>query len=87
VVALGTFSYSLYLIHYPLLSLSYLVYRTAGLGPRTRWLALMAVSTPLCIVAASLFARVFERPFLPRRSVGAPTTASKKSATPLMPTV
>lgn len=70
-VAVGGFSYSLYLIHFPLLSLSHAALRGLGLGPNVRLFILVLVVSPLCVGAAWLFSQVFERPFLSNSSPGA----------------
>jgi peptidoglycan/LPS O-acetylase OafA/YrhL len=65
-VGLGAFSYSLYLIHVPVIDLVWL-----GLGrlaarsqspPAVQWLSLTAI--PVSLAAAYVFYRFFERPFL-----------------------
>jgi peptidoglycan/LPS O-acetylase OafA/YrhL len=66
--ALGVFSYSLYLIHAPLVVLVYrlIVAPVAASGPRAFTLMLL-VAVPVCIVVAKAFAVVFEIPFQRRR--------------------
>jgi peptidoglycan/LPS O-acetylase OafA/YrhL len=61
---LGSFSYSLYLIHYPLLAAFYLALFPFGLSPAHTFLALIAFFVPAVLFAADLFHRCFERPFL-----------------------
>lgn len=63
--ALGARSYSLYLVHFPLLSLLHLPLRAQGLGPSSRLLGLLLIGVPVCLAAASLFRMIVERPFLP----------------------
>jgi peptidoglycan/LPS O-acetylase OafA/YrhL len=62
--ALGDFSYSLYLIHMPLVALvSTLVvapYTDSGL---TAFTVTVVLVLPLCLVTARMFAAVFEKPF------------------------
>lgn len=67
VVRLGSSSYSLYLIHYPLLALAHVWLRDLGLAPGARLAVLLAAGTPGCLAAAALFARVFERAGFTRR--------------------
>jgi peptidoglycan/LPS O-acetylase OafA/YrhL len=66
-MALGGFSYSLYLIHAPLIQLIW----QYGVAPLHRsngasFLLLLAVGTPLIVAAAWLFSLIGERPFLNR---------------------
>jgi peptidoglycan/LPS O-acetylase OafA/YrhL len=63
-IGLGKRSYSLYLIHYPLLALADAALRGMAFSPSSRLLALLTLAAPLCLVAADLFHRAFERPFL-----------------------
>lgn len=60
-MAAGTISYSLYLTHAPVLAVFAALARAAHPGPTMNWLALVA-SLGCCIVAASLFYVVFEKP-------------------------
>ncbi|WP_406696000.1 acyltransferase [Singulisphaera sp. Ch08] len=62
-VALGTISYSLYLIHYPLIALGDAVMRRWLLLPETRLWGLILIVAPSILLAAALFHRIFERPF------------------------
>ena len=66
-IALGGFSYSLYLIHAPLIQLIW-QYGIAPIhcGTDASFLLLLAFGTPLIVAAAWLFSRVGERPFLSR---------------------
>ncbi len=69
-VTLGTFAYSLYLVHMPCLLLGNALvtaYLPAWQNPLHRVLAL-ALALPLIIGLARLFFLAFERPFLARRS-------------------
>jgi peptidoglycan/LPS O-acetylase OafA/YrhL len=66
-IVLGGFSYSLYLIHAPLIQLIWQV----GVAPLHRgtsasFLLLLAFGTPVIVAAAWLFSLVGERPFLKR---------------------
>ena len=73
-VALGSFSYSLYLIHFPLLAAMGRALRTRGWGAESRFSAMILVATPLSALAAYLFHMVFERPLV-RAAAGGPTSA------------
>jgi peptidoglycan/LPS O-acetylase OafA/YrhL len=64
VVALGSFSYSLYLTHFPLLALCGRALRGWSLGAETRLAAMLLAATPLCVLAAFVFHLAFERPTL-----------------------
>jgi peptidoglycan/LPS O-acetylase OafA/YrhL len=76
--SLGSFSYSLYLIHAPIVVVVYekLIAPTGarGLGAM---LATMAIAVPLSVVAARLFAAVFELPFQRHRGFAALRTAMR----------
>ena len=66
-MALGAFSYSLYLVHAPLIQVIW----QYGIAPLhrsngTAFLLLLAFGTPLIVAAAWLFSLVGERPFLNR---------------------
>lgn len=63
VVGLGAFSYSLYLIHAPLLALVDLPLLNAGFSPLLRLGLAMGVVVPLTVAIAYLFYRLFERRF------------------------
>jgi len=62
---IGAFSYSLYLVHAPLLQLfwQYLL-RPAGLAFEARFAAIVLVGMPAIVGAAYLFHRAFEKPFM-----------------------
>lgn len=74
-VALGGFSYSLYLIHAPLIQVIW-QYGVAPLhrSNTTSFLLLLALGTPLIVAMAWLFSLVGERPFL-NRPIPKPTEA------------
>lgn len=61
---LGAFSYSLYLIHFPIVTLLGLICSRAIPEGGMRAAALLTLCGPLCLSAAYLFYRVCERPFL-----------------------
>ena len=67
-VWLGVVSYSLYLIHQPLIVIvDTLLSGVAHVGPTARWWALPAVALPTVVAAAYVFHRAVERPFMPGR--------------------
>ena len=65
---IGHFSYSLYLIHSPLLALLYLVVRRLHLSVNGSLLVMMVVGMPISLGCAYLFYLAFEKPFLTKRS-------------------
>lgn len=89
-VGLGTVSYSLYLVHYPLLALADAVLRSWEWGLDARLAAHLLLASPCCVVAAYLFHRAFERPFLTPSArgvqVGAPAFARWQSGVGARPT-
>jgi peptidoglycan/LPS O-acetylase OafA/YrhL len=63
-LALGGVSYSLYLVHYPLLALADAALRSWSWSGDARLAGHLWVTSPCCLAAAYLFHRAFERPFL-----------------------
>ncbi len=64
-VLLGTFSYSLYLVHAPVLAIVHDLAARFTLTPAGMLLVLFAIGVPLAVAVAYLFYRLFERPFMP----------------------
>lgn len=64
-VWLGTFSYSLYLVHAPIVAIVHDIAAHFALSPAKMLLALFGIGVPLSIALAYLFYRLFERPFMP----------------------
>jgi peptidoglycan/LPS O-acetylase OafA/YrhL len=64
-VLLGHFSYSVYLVHLPVVALCYFAVRRLGLAPLEHVLALLALAVPASLVAGYGFHRLVERRFLP----------------------
>jgi peptidoglycan/LPS O-acetylase OafA/YrhL len=89
---LGAISYSLYLVHLPILTVlaKKVAPRYVGAhGPHT-YAFVVVIGVPLSLVAAGLFANVFELPFQRHRSWGALTAAARRALTtarPLRPVV
>jgi peptidoglycan/LPS O-acetylase OafA/YrhL len=83
----GTFSYSLYLIHAPLIQCiwQYLVH-PLGLSRNAEFLLLFLIGTPLILACAYVLYLGCERPFLPSRS-RAPINAKPTSASILPATL
>lgn len=64
IASLGFFSYSLYLMHHPILQVLY-VYRPSWIdGPVSGGVYMLAVCLPIILVACYLFSRIFEVPFM-----------------------
>jgi peptidoglycan/LPS O-acetylase OafA/YrhL len=67
-VVLGGFSYSLYLMHHPILQVMYGT-RPASIVSEWQICAyLLVVGLPIVLLGTYLFSLLFERPFMPRRS-------------------
>ena len=66
-VALGNFSYSLYLLHAPLLAGFYLLARSLNLTPLAFQVFIIGIGLPATVAACYAFHLVFERPFIQRR--------------------
>ncbi len=74
---LGLISYSLYLIHFPILTaLTRILVEFHPTAPM-RFVWILLVFVPLCVVAAYVFHLVFERPFMP--SHGRDVRATQKA--------
>ena len=67
-VGAGRFSYSLYLIHYPLLALAYAGLSRLDCSAESRLVLLGCGCCPLIVALASLFFRLFEKPFIEKKS-------------------
>ncbi len=63
-VHIGKFSYSVYLLHAPILALVALICRSLGLPVTLAHLIVITVGVPLVVLGAYLFFLAFERPFL-----------------------
>ncbi|WP_307845195.1 acyltransferase [Planomonospora sp. ID67723] len=68
----GRFSYSIYLVHAPILGVVWhFVVAPLRLPPVAAFLTILVLGTPGIILGSWLFARVFEEPFLRHRSLSA----------------
>lgn len=67
-VSPGRSSYSLYLLHSPVLALVFLLARGLELGSGAIQLFILGVGLPVSVMASHLFYLVFERPFLSQRT-------------------
>jgi peptidoglycan/LPS O-acetylase OafA/YrhL len=72
---LGAFSYSLYLIHYPIVAAVHLALRDRGLGVAGMFASLTLLAVPIALVTAYGFFYIFERPFLSKGTVAKPSAA------------
>lgn len=70
-VLLGTFSYSLYLIHAPVLAVCQAALRPLGLPPTAALALMLGLGVPAALLCSYLFHLAFERPFLSRALVKA----------------
>ncbi len=61
---LGACSYSLYLVHYPVVSLMNLFLHNRGYSANITLLLLLTLGVPISIACARIFYLLFERPFL-----------------------
>jgi peptidoglycan/LPS O-acetylase OafA/YrhL len=78
-VFIGTFSYSVYLVHAPLLQILWqYVLRPAGLGPGPMFVALMVPGACAILAFSYGFFRLFEEPFM--RKAAAPARSAKAVA-------
>lgn len=65
---LGTFSYSLYLTHFPILGLLDLWFRMCHVTPVVHLMLLVFVAVPVCVLSAYVFYFAVERHFVPHHS-------------------
>jgi peptidoglycan/LPS O-acetylase OafA/YrhL len=80
-VGLGAFSYSLYLIHYPILSLINLATLSLPLSADLRLLLQVAVATPLSMAVAYIFYLLVERRSMQARERLAPGATTQAPTT------
>ena len=73
IVFLGTFSYSLYLMHHPIAQLLYAT-RPGWVGGEIGLFWYLISSLPIILLGCWAFYLVFEKPFMPRRSTKAAPT-------------
>jgi len=86
-VRIGVFSYSLYLVHAPVLHLLWFALRPLNLSAEATFAVLALVGLPLAVVASYGFHCVFERPFMrpsapadPVAAAASPADASRATA-------
>lgn len=70
---LGRFSYSLYLIHFPILALAHRLLVCVGVEPVSRLVVMMLVAVPMAVGVSYCFYVCFEKPFTRRRASAAST--------------
>ncbi|MGV3617834.1 MAG: acyltransferase family protein [Fimbriimonas sp.] len=68
-VKLGSFSYSLYLVHHPIQQMVFVNRPEFVQGELGSLLYLLGIGLPIILAGSYLFYLAFEKPFLPRRSV------------------
>lgn len=76
---IGVFSYSLYLIHAPVLAMTYLSAEALGLGPQAALGFTAIPGVPLAILISYLFYLVAERPFMRKHTHPSPVAAGRAS--------
>ncbi len=79
-VALGGFSYSLYLTHFPLLSTLDTLFKKRVHSSTQLMIFQLLLVLPICLIAASIFSRLFERPFMRRRDKSVVSTNAPEKA-------
>jgi peptidoglycan/LPS O-acetylase OafA/YrhL len=80
---IGGFSYSLYLIHAPLLQLFWQFFlRPLGVGFEARFVLIVLLGMPSIVGAAWLFYRVFEKPFIAAPSPAPAEVEARLAASP-----
>ncbi len=67
-VQLGAFSYSLYLLHHPILQTLFVYKPEWAKGDAMEMLYCMAVALPVALLASWAFSLVFERPFISKKA-------------------
>jgi peptidoglycan/LPS O-acetylase OafA/YrhL len=63
-IVLGSFSYSLYLIHYPIIGAMFVLLRLIHLSPIAHARITFVTAVPAALMLSYVFYRFFERPFL-----------------------
>ncbi len=76
---LGAFSYSLYLIHHPLLQVLYVNRPAWASTPVRQWAYLLAIGIPVILFLSWIFYRVFERPFMSKPAARRPVPVATEA--------
>jgi peptidoglycan/LPS O-acetylase OafA/YrhL len=82
-VRIGVFSYSIYLMHAPLLQLFWFALRPLRLSADARCLVLVAGCLPIIVVLCHVFHRLVERPFMQRKPAAKVAPLAPIEAAPL----
>jgi peptidoglycan/LPS O-acetylase OafA/YrhL len=77
-VRVGIFSYSIYLVHAPLLHIFWFTLRPLGLSDDVTFAVLVVIVVPVIVIASYYFHCLFERPFM--RLPHNPVTATMKAS-------
>jgi peptidoglycan/LPS O-acetylase OafA/YrhL len=78
-IVLGTMSYSLYLIHAPLLAALHIPLSHLNVSPSTRMAVMLFIYVPLVTLLAYIFHLVFERRFMAGRSQKRPSAVHSQA--------
>jgi peptidoglycan/LPS O-acetylase OafA/YrhL len=68
-VSIGVFSYSLYLIHHPLLQILHVYRPSFALAPESAFVYQVLIGLPIILAISWTFSRIFEKPFVKSRLV------------------
>jgi peptidoglycan/LPS O-acetylase OafA/YrhL len=79
-IALGAFSYSLYLVHFPIISVLDIFVGHLSHNAKVQVLTMYVIGTALSLICGYAFYRVFERPFISAR----PRPASTAKDSPIL---
>ena len=80
-VSVGSFAYSLYLIHFPLVQMVWLfLIRPLHLGPAAGFALHLLLGVPVCVAVAYGFHLICERPFMSKPGQAAPKTERQAEA-------
>jgi peptidoglycan/LPS O-acetylase OafA/YrhL len=85
-VWIGTFSYSLYLVHAPLLQVQWqYVLEPLGVGKNARFLAMLTLGVGFVLAVSYVFHRLFEAPFMGKARPALATPSPAPAAAPESP--
>jgi peptidoglycan/LPS O-acetylase OafA/YrhL len=69
IVLIGNFSYSLYLIHLPIIQIIHSITKSMNWTPQFQFIFYQGLVMPTCIALSYVFYRVAEKPFIKKRSI------------------